>query len=214
MRQLLIYVFAGFSNLDLFSAGNSSAFKTSKDNLAINPLKMEIGLRAFVLIADTIQHQKDTNTAQPPQIPATFSATGSEPISLYLANMKHRTAAQPSSQQQQFDPTVNKQRIMLSDALARELGLGNYFEHIRRIFQDILKTLDASIGRMFLMTRPESTSNTSLEGFDGKPGQSASAMPLSLPSVDGQSGTVSIQEQSRLQVSFSGLAFIKYVLNP
>ena len=51
----------GFSNLDLSASGNSSAFKTSKENLTLNPLKMEIGLRAFVLIADTLQQQKEAN---------------------------------------------------------------------------------------------------------------------------------------------------------
>ena len=45
----------------------------------------------------------------------------------------------------------------MTDSLAREIGLSNYFEHVRRSFQDILKTLDCTIGRPFLMTRPDTT---------------------------------------------------------
>ena len=39
--------------------------------------------------------------------------------------------------------------------------IGAYFDHVRRSFQDIIKTLDATIGRPFLMTRPENAANQS-----------------------------------------------------
>ena len=155
---------------------------------------MEIGLRAFVLIADTIQQQKDTNTGQPPQMPPTFTtpSTSTEPISIYLTHQptNPQTSKKGSSYSQQMlaknnndttnniikttpidQASINKQRIMLNDSLARELGLSNYFEHIRRIFQDILKTLDVQIGRTFLMTRPENTIPnlaSQLESIDSK----------------------------------------------
>lgn len=192
----------GFSNLDFSASGNSSAFKTSKENLNINAIKMEIGLRAFVQIADTIQQQKEANTAQPPQMPLTFNTptNSTEPISIYLhtpsylshqAQIKSTRTSSLSNQLQNSlltcikdDKTGNKQRIMLNDALTRELGIGNYFEHVRRIFQDILKTLDASIGRTFLMTRPENTSLNSanpLETFNSK--QVPGVVPGSVGSV-------------------------------
>lgn len=151
---------------------------------------MEIGLRAFIQIADTIQQQKEANCAQPPQMPITFTVPSNvnEPVSIYLnqshsqhCQMRSRTSSVTFNQSYAHNMSSNssnpsaayanrpatngpyggnldsdiKPRIMLSDPLVRELGLSNHFEHVRRIFQDILKTLDATIGRTFLMTRPE-----------------------------------------------------------
>ena len=142
------------------TSGGAGQFLTSKENLNLNPLRMEIGLRAFVLIADTLQQQKETNNLQPPVMPSTFNTHSSnEPISIYLNNQSFATSqsqckSRPATSQQNSN-AMNKQRVMLNDMLAKEIGLGNYFEHVRRIFQDILKTLDCTIGRTFLMTRPE-----------------------------------------------------------
>lgn len=164
--------FLGFSSsIDSNLSGNSSAFKTSKDNLNINPVKMDIGLRAFVKIIDTIQQQKEANITQPPIMPASFNTpnNASEPLSSYLSRQpqnqtKLRSASASGQSYQQNacskDTSVaSAQRIMLNDSLARDLGIGNYFEHVRRIFQDILKTLDSSIGRAFLMTKADNSLN-------------------------------------------------------
>ena len=97
---------------------DSKAFKLSRDNLALVPLRMEIGLRAFVSIADTLQQQKESNMLQPPSMPNMFNSTGVEPLSVYLKGNK-----------------VPSQRVILSDALCREIGLSAYFDNVRRVFQ-------------------------------------------------------------------------------
>jgi hypothetical protein len=179
-------------NLNLNSSLNnsinslgSSAFKTSKENLNIMPLKMEIGLKAFVQIADILQQQKE-NGINPPTIPTTFSIPNNDVLSIYL-NSSNSSSFNFSSSSSNNNSTTNnslpkqrsssviqsnlinemisqstQQRIVLTDSLARDLGLGAYFDYVRRSFQDILKTLDFTIGRNFLMTRVENTSSTSL----------------------------------------------------
>ena len=148
---------------------NSSAFKTSKENLILMPLRMEIGLKAFISIADTLQTQKENGIA-PPAMPSTFNTPNTDCLSTYLNNQTaSNTSSSLSNSQnmklraQSFNQSgmdvlnSQNQRIILTDSLARDIGLGNYFEHVRRAFQDILKTLDFTIGRTFLMTRPENT---------------------------------------------------------
>ena len=151
------------------------------------PLRMEIGLRAFMQIADMLQMQKE-NGPSPPSIPTTFSIPNTDVLSVYLissnpnvnemnsANGGHlgssglsaNMAKQRSSSviQQGGDMHVNQpfssQRAVLTDVLVRELGLASYFEHVRRAFQDILKTLDATIGRSYLMTRVENSPQSTM----------------------------------------------------
>ena len=72
------------ANMTAQSNLSSTAFKTSKENLIIHPLRMEIGLRAFILIADTLQYQRE-NGLSPPLMPATFNtAQTNETLSIYL----------------------------------------------------------------------------------------------------------------------------------
>lgn len=135
------------SGQNLLGSGNlgSNAFKNSKENLIIIPLRMEIGLKAFIQIADTLQQQKEAGLS-PPTMPLTFSTPNNDQL---LSNF------------------INKsQRVTLSDLLAKEIGLGVYFDLFRRAFQDILKTLDFTIGRTFLMTRPENTVSSLSDSLD------------------------------------------------
>lgn len=140
------------------SQSTSSAFKTSKDNLLILPVRMEIGLKAFIQIADSLQMQKETKE-QMPSMPATFLTPSSECLSVYLSNqlsaMNKRVTAGHHHHPDDEASMPSQLRVMLNDALARDIGIYNYFEPVRRAFQDILKTLDSTIGRTFLMTRPE-----------------------------------------------------------
>jgi hypothetical protein len=168
----------------------SSAFKSSKENLNLNPLRMEIGLKSFILIADTLQHQKETNSSQPPKMPSTFYTNeANDSLSMYLSSQdqtKLNTTSAPQSTANTNSPNaINKQRIMLNESLAKEIGLGNYFEHVRRVFQDILKTLDFTIGRGFLMTRPENAlmTNNSTNFLQ-------SSAPSQLDSIESNQGHV------------------------
>ena len=65
----------------------SNAYKQSKENLVIHPLRMEIGLRAFIQIADTLQFQKENGGLSPPNMPSTFNTASphfNESLSLYI----------------------------------------------------------------------------------------------------------------------------------
>jgi hypothetical protein len=135
---------AAMSNNSSNGNMSSQAFKQSKENLVINPFRMEIGLRAFIHISDTMQFQKE-NGLSAPIMPATFNtAQSGDILSSYLTSTT-------------TTKTPPHKTSILTDSLAREIGLNNYFEHIRRSFQDILKTLDCTVGRTFLMTRPDNT---------------------------------------------------------
>ncbi len=157
-------------NITLSSANSgsliSNAFKLSRENLVLMPLRMEIGLRSFFLIADTLQQQKETNSNQPPQMPSSsfghhsaYSDMSTTSIYLNQALNSNRTKNNTAFSSQ-TNPTAH-QRLMLTDQLAREIGIGSYFDNVRRSFQDIIKTLDAIIGRPFLMTRLENVANQS-----------------------------------------------------
>ncbi|CAF0877343.1 unnamed protein product [Brachionus calyciflorus] len=124
----------------------SQVFRNSKENMILIPLRMEIGLKSFVSIADNLQYQKE-NGLNPPQMPNNFTTPNTDTPSIYLKN----------------SGSINPQKITLNDSLSKEIGLGIYFENVRRAYQDILKTLDYSIGRTFLMTRPENTGSASNE---------------------------------------------------
>lgn len=154
----------GSSSISLSQSQTSSAFKTSKDNLILQPVRMEIGLKAFIQIADSLQMQKETKEQQTPPMPATFLTPSSECLSVYLnnqLNLMNKRVVKDNTAQCSLSSTStsgdgeqgnNQLRVMLTDSLVREIGLFNYFEPVRRAFQDILKTLDSTIGRTFLMT--------------------------------------------------------------
>ena len=173
---------------------SSSAYKQSKENLSINPLRMEIGLRAFIHIADTLQSQKE-NGLLPPQMPTTFTTTqtSNECLSIYMLPSVTAAISSVSNASSDLNASVadlkqqhqqQQQRTStLTDALAREIGLGSYFEHVRRTFQDMLKTLDCTIGRTFLLTRPENTQSNQVDGSDMD-----SAMGTSLNSASASGG--------------------------
>jgi hypothetical protein len=158
------------SNAPPHSLTNSHAFRISRDNLILQPVRMEIGLRAFILIADTLQQQKELGQAQPPSMPPTFNIPAHDTLSVYLSNASNSTtssSSRPNSRTSSFNDQLSgaslthTSSVILTDMWARELGLGVYFEHVRRSFQDILKTLDCTIGKPFLLTRPDNLPSSS-----------------------------------------------------
>jgi hypothetical protein len=142
----------------------SHAYRTSRDNLILQPVRMEIGLRAFTLIADTLQQHKELGqSAQPPSMPPTFNIPAQDTLSVYLNNsnnsgnsnnLKNRSASFNRCCEHHQQVAAGGS-VILTDSLARELGLNGYFENVRRAFQDIIKTLDFTIGKPFLLTRPD-----------------------------------------------------------
>ena len=90
---------------------------------------MSIGLRAFLVIADSLQ-QKEGD----PPMPQTMGVM-------------------PSGNTLRFKKTfINK---YLSDEQARGIGMATYYPHVRKAFDAILKTLDAQIGKPLLRTKME-----------------------------------------------------------
>ena len=172
--------------------------KTTKD---LMPLRMDIGIRAFLLIADSLQNKEG-----PPQMPLIFSSSSSSAAAssatsstntnmlstiATLSNVQSTLAATtavsslaatssllsttkilkrslatpattsvtattpPITANTNVTPPITSSNKALTESVAKEIGLYAYYEEIRRGFQDILKILDNSIGRTFLMTRPD-----------------------------------------------------------
>lgn len=95
---------------------------------------MSIGLRAFLVVADSLQ-QKD---GEPP--------------------MPRTVGVLPSGNTLRVKKTyINK---MLTDDTARSIGMSSYFPHVRRVFVEILRALDVHYGRPLMMT---STQNLNKE---------------------------------------------------
>lgn len=95
---------------------------------------MSIGLRAFLVVADSLQ-QKD---GEPP--------------------MPRTVGVLPSGNTLRVKKTyINK---MLTDDTARSIGMSSYFPHVRRVFVEILRALDVHYGRPLMMT---STQNVNKE---------------------------------------------------
>lgn len=90
------------------------------------PERMSIGLRAFLVVADSLQ-QKD---GEPP--------------------MPRTVGVLPSGNTLRVKKTfLNK---MLTEDAARSIGMSNYFPHVRAIFVDILRALDTHHGRPLMLT--------------------------------------------------------------
>ncbi|GFR96359.1 furry [Elysia marginata] len=100
-----------------------------KNNRFLTPERMSIGLRAFLVIADSLQ-QKD---GDPP--------------------MPQSTSSLPSGSTVRVKKTfINK---MLSDTTAKSIGLAQYYPYILKTFDSILRALDLQVGRSLLMTKLE-----------------------------------------------------------
>lgn len=93
---------------------------------ALMPERMSIGLRAFLVIADSLQQKE----GEPPM-----------PRSLGIL---------PSGNTIRIKKTyVSK---VLTDEDAKAIGMANYYPHIRKTFEEILKMLDTQVGRAMMVT--------------------------------------------------------------
>lgn len=117
-----------------FSIKSSFTFQFQ---LILNPERMSIGLRAFLVVADSLQ-QKDGEPPMPRTVPVLPSGNTLRVKKTY----------------------INK---MLTDDTARSIGMSPYFPHVRRVFVDILRALDVHYGRPLMMT---STQNQNKEPYE------------------------------------------------
>ncbi|KAL3116111.1 hypothetical protein niasHT_007411 [Heterodera trifolii] len=103
--------------------------RAASRQLAIYPERMNVGLRALMVIADGLQ-QKES----PPGMSRSLAPNTSGTI--------HRTKR-------------NYITKPLSMDVARAIGLEQYYPHCRKAFDAILRTLDGQIGRPLMMTAPQ-----------------------------------------------------------
>ena len=104
------------------------------------PERMSIGLRAFLVVADSLQQKE----GEPP--------------------MPRAVIVMPSGSTLRVKKTfLNK---MLTDETAKNIGLSAYYPYVRKVFDDILRALDKEYGKPFLLTNAQ---NTSKEADDAKP---------------------------------------------
>lgn len=97
--------------------------------IIMTPERMSIGLRAFLVVADSLQ-QKD---GEPP--------------------MPRTVGVLPSGSTLRVKKTyLNK---MLTEDTARTIGMSNYFPHVRAVFVDMLRALDVQFGRPLMMTNQQ-----------------------------------------------------------
>ncbi|XP_048776245.2 protein furry homolog-like isoform X3 [Ostrea edulis] len=103
--------------------------RPAKIFLSHGPERMSIGLRAFLVIADSLQ-QKD---GDPP--------------------MPQSQATLPSGSTVRVKRTfLNK---MLTDTTAKTIGIAHYYPHILKAFDSMLRALDLQVGRQLLQTKIE-----------------------------------------------------------
>lgn len=110
--------------------------------IIMTPERMSIGLRAFLVVADSLQ-QKD---GEPP--------------------MPRTVGVLPSGNTLRVKKTyINK---MLTEDTARSIGMSNYFPHVRRVFVDILRALDVHYGRPLMLTNTQNLNKEPDEMLTGE----------------------------------------------
>jgi len=103
---------------DLLSVGRHFKIITA-------PERMSIGLRAFLVVADSLQ-QKEGEPPMP------------------------RNSVLPSGNAQRIKKTyLNK---LLTDQMAKNIGIDTYYPHVKKVLNDILKALDSQLGRPLMKT--------------------------------------------------------------
>ncbi|XP_057312815.1 protein furry homolog-like [Hydractinia symbiolongicarpus] len=93
----------------------------------LNPERMNIGLRAFLVIADNLQRKEGS-----PPMPSTIGQL-------------------PSGNTLKVKKTFTK----LTEEAARNIGVVTYYTSVRRALDNILKTLDTQVGKSMTLINPQ-----------------------------------------------------------
>lgn len=104
----------------------------------VAPERMNIGLRAFLAILDSLQHKE----AEPVMPISIGTSTLNSPVHEGSAGKHISSNGLRRSQ-------MNK---MLNDDVAKSIGLYPYHAYIQKAFNDILRALDTQYGRPLLLT--------------------------------------------------------------
>lgn len=106
------------------------------NKFVLTPERFSIGLRAFLVVADGLQQKE----GEPP--------------------MPKNAAPLPSGSTLRVKKTfINK---TLTDDTAKSLGIHTYYPHVRKVFGDILRALDAQVGRPLMMTSSQNANKVRL----------------------------------------------------
>ncbi|CAF1234262.1 unnamed protein product, partial [Didymodactylos carnosus] len=104
------------------------------------PERMNVGLRAFLVIADSLAQNDD---APPMPLPSMTFPSG------------HTIRSR------------RPQTKMISESIVKEIGLSTYYVSIRKTFDTILKMLDTQVGRCLLLTRPDNANKDTEDLLSG-----------------------------------------------
>ena len=138
------------------------------------PERMSIGLRAFLVVADSLQQKE----GEPP--------------------MPRTVGVLPSGSTLRVKKTfLNK---MLTEDAAKSIGISPYYPYVRKVFDDILRALDAAFGKPFMLTN---SAGVKADAEDAKPKLDLfrtviAAIPRLIP--DGMSRSELVETLSRLTV--------------
>ena len=105
------------------------------------PERMSIGLRAFLVVADSLQQKE----GDPP--------------------MPRTVAVMPSGSTLRVKKTFLSK--MLTDETAKNIGISSYYPYVRKVFDDIIRALDSQFGRPFLLTNAQTASKVSEHDWNG-----------------------------------------------
>jgi len=139
------------------------------------PERMSIGLRAFLVVADSLQQKE----GEPP--------------------MPRTVGVMPSGSTLRVKKTfLNK---MLTEDAAKNIGISSYYPYVRKVFDDILRALDTQFGKPFMMTNSAGVKDVNAE--EAKPKLDLfrtviAAIPRLIP--DGMSRSDLVETLSRLTV--------------
>lgn len=158
--------------------------------IIMTPERMSIGLRAFLVVADSLQ-QKDAAPPMPRTLPTLPSGNTLRVKKTYLTKL-------------------------LTEDMAKSIGIYNYFPHVRRVFVDILRALDTSLCRPFMMTNQQNVNKEPEELLTGerKPKidlfrTCIAAIPRLIPDNISQSELVDLLSRCTVHMDeeLSGLAY-------
>ncbi|XP_046454255.1 protein furry-like isoform X2 [Daphnia pulex] len=145
--------------------------------IILTPERMNIGLRAFLVIADSLQKKE----GEPP--------------------MPRTVGALPSGSTMRVKKTYLSK--MLTEDAARSIGMSAYYPYMRKVLNGILRALDGQFGRPLIMTNLQNTNKEPDEMMSGerKPKidlfrTCVAAMPRLIP--DGMSRSELVELLSRI----------------
>lgn len=107
-----------------------------------SPERMNIALQSFLHIAESLQHKEGD-----PPMPISISLSSIDQLSTNMLNNTGNSYAVLNNSKR-----IQMNNKMLNDEIAKSIGLYQYYNHIQKSFNDILKALDVQYGRPLLLT--------------------------------------------------------------